>query len=167
MKINVTGNAGSGKSTLSKFLAQELGFPLIEMDKIVWDPGWRRVGRAEREARLQPLLDQESWVLDGVSRTAREQADLVVFLDLPLWLCLFRCLRRSWQHRKGQRPGLPENCPEWRIVFPMLRILLNFPLRARPAIMRDLKTGRGLVLQSSPTPEERAELRRRLESPAP
>ena len=33
MRINVTRNAGSGKSTLSQQLSRELGLPLIEMDR--------------------------------------------------------------------------------------------------------------------------------------
>ena len=153
-RINVTGNAGSGKSTLARLLSEELGLPLIEMDRVVWDPGWQSVGAEERAARLQPRLSSPGWVLDGVSREGRQQADLVIFLDIPLRTCLWRCLKRSWKYRSQQRPGLPEDCPEWRIFLKMLRILLQFPSRTRPAILRDLLPARSLVYPSSPSVEE-------------
>ena len=159
-RINVTGNAGSGKSTLARLLSQELGLPLIEMDRIVWNPGWQPVGLEERLARLQPRLDSPGWILDGVSREGRQQADLVIFLDIPLWTCLWRCLKRSWKYRSRQRPGLPRDCPEWRIFLRMLRILLQFPSRTRSAILRDLRPERSLLYRCSPSFEE---LRRLLE----
>ena len=150
MRINITGNAGVGKTTLSKRLSAELGLPLIEMDRIVWGPGWKEVPKDERERRLLPLLEQEVWVVDGVSRKARELADIIVFIDLPSSLCVWRCARRILKYGLGARAGLPPHCPEWKIIPRLLQIIYKFPSTARKIILEDIgKRNRSdLILRS-------------------
>lgn len=87
MRINVTGNAGSGKPTLAQRIASELNMPLIEMDRIIWQPSWQRTPAEVSREKLRQLLSSDSWVLDGVSRMGRQQADLIVFLDVPRRVC--------------------------------------------------------------------------------
>ena len=82
MRINVTGNAGSGKSTLSQRIASEFNVPLVEMDRIIWQPGWQKTPADVSREKLNQLLSSNSWVLDGVSRMGRQQADLIVFLGV-------------------------------------------------------------------------------------
>ena len=139
MRINVTGNPGAGKSTLARRLAQGLGAPLIEMDRIVWDPGWRKVPKEEQMRRLTPLIDGESWVVDGVSRKARERADIIILLDYPRHVCAWRCVRRAAMHGFGTREGMPTDCPEWKIAPTLFRIIFDFPNSARKIILADLK----------------------------
>ena len=138
MRINVTGNAGSGKSTLAKIIANELDLPLIEMDRMIWASGWQRVPKEIYQAKLTSQLQQKSWVLDGVSKDARSQADLIVFLDFPRRICAWRSARRNWRYLFKSRPGLPEGCPEWRIIPALARIIRDFPSHARVAILKDL-----------------------------
>ena len=87
MRLNVTGNAGSGKSTLSQRLAFELNLPLVEMDRIIWHPGWQSTPPEVCREQLSRLLQSDTWVLDGVSRLGRQEADLIVFLDFPRRIC--------------------------------------------------------------------------------
>ncbi len=138
MRINVTGNAGSGKSTLAKKIAKELQLPLIEMDQIIWESNWQRVPPEIVQERLASQMRMKSWVLDGVSKAARQQADLIVFLDYPPLICAWRCAKRNWRYLWRSRPGLPENCPEWKIIFPLVKIIKDFPKQARPAILKDI-----------------------------
>ena len=138
MRINVTGNAGAGKSTLARRISRALQLPLIEMDRIVWESGWQPVPSEMRRDRLLPLLEGDSWIVDGVSRHARHQADLVIFLDLPPLLCAWRCAKRGWKHSFLTRPELPDNCPEWRIIPTLIRIIFSFPQRAKPLILKDI-----------------------------
>lgn len=149
MRINVTGNAGAGKSTLSCKISDALGVPLIEMDRLVWDTGWRRVEPDVWREKLSPMLEGESWVVDGVSRSARYKADLIVFLDYPRHVCAWRCLKRGWRHFLQSRPGLPENCPEWRIAPTLGTIIMNFPYKARPIILQDVseRDSAGIVIK--------------------
>lgn len=138
MRINVTGNAGSGKSALAKIIADGLDLPLIAMDRIIWASGWQRVPKETYQAQLTSQLQQKSWVLDGVSKDARSQADLIVFLDFPRRICAWRCARRNWRYLFKSRPGLPEGCPEWRIIPALAKIIKDFPSQARIAILRDI-----------------------------
>lgn len=138
MRINVTGNAGSGKSTFSQKLSRELGLPLIEMDRLIWEAGWQKVSKERYQAQLAQLLQQDSWVLDGVSRAARQQADLIVFLDYPRRVCAWRCAKRNWRYLFRSRPGLPEGCPEWQIILTLAKIIIDFPKHARGAILKDI-----------------------------
>ena len=138
MRINVTGNAGSGKSTLAKIMADELDLPLIEMDGMIWAPGWQSVPKETYHVKLTSQLQQESWVLDGVSKAARSQADLIVFLDFPRRVCAWRCAKRNWRYLFKSRPGLPEGCPEWKIIPALAKIIRDFPTRAKIAISRDI-----------------------------
>jgi adenylate kinase family enzyme len=139
MKINVTGNAGSGKSTLAQQISQALQFPLIEMDRILFAPNWEQVLPELWQAQLTAQLQQKSWVLDGVSKLARQQADLIVFLDYPSRICAWRCAKRNWRYLWRSRPGLPENCPEWKIILPLAKIIKDFPNHTRIAILKDIQ----------------------------
>ena len=138
MRINVTGNAGSGKSTLAQRLSKELALPLIEMDRLIWRAGWQKVPRESYQLQLAELLGQEDWVLDGVSKLARQQADLIVFLDYPRRVCAWRCAKRNWRYLFRSRPGLPEGCPEWQVVPTLATIIINFPNHAKQTILKDI-----------------------------
>lgn len=49
MKILVTGNTGSGKSTLGKYLAKKYDIPLYGLDKIVWKENWQPTTKEEKK----------------------------------------------------------------------------------------------------------------------
>ena len=67
-RVLVIGCSGSGKSTLAQKLAARLALPYVSMDReIFWLPGWQTRPRAEALARLQAIVAQERWILDGTS----------------------------------------------------------------------------------------------------
>ena len=138
MRINVTGNAGAGKSTLAQHIADTLDLPLIHMDSLLWLPDWQKRSPEELRERLLPLLEQDSWVLDGVSQLVRHHADHIIFMDMPRHVCAWRCTKRNWRYLFHSRPGLPENCPEWRIIPTLARIIKKFPANVRPVILNDM-----------------------------
>ena len=136
-RINVTGNAGAGKSTLAFEISRALDIPTYGLDSIVWQPGWKETDPVERKHLLQELVSRESWVIDGVSKIIRESADLVIFLDISRRICLYRCTKRSWQYKFKTRPGLPENCPEIMIFPTLIKIVFDFPSKVKPIIMSE------------------------------
>ena len=70
-RINIIGTSGSGKSTISKRLAEILDVPYIELDALFWQPDWPGVSDDELFETLEKrLTETDGWVLDGnYSRT--------------------------------------------------------------------------------------------------
>lgn len=136
-RINVTGNAGSGKSTVSRLLAEALGLELLGLDDVVWQPGWQPTPREERNRRIAELTSRPSWVIDGVSGLVRDVADTVVFLDVPRHVALRRCARRNLPYLWRSRPGLPERCPEVLVIRALVKIIMRFDEDVRPTILSD------------------------------
>lgn len=137
MRINITGNAGAGKTTLAYHLAKELELPMFSLDTIVWQPGWKKTPPEERKALEEELVRKPSWVIDGVSSQVRQASDLVIFLAVPRRICAWRGVMRSLRYINRTRPGLPPNCPEWRIIPRLLQIIWRFPSRGGIAIRNE------------------------------
>jgi len=128
-RIHITGNAGSGKTTLALALGRHLNLPVHHLDSIVWQPGWRKTSPEVRGPAEASLVAGEAWIVDGVSDQVRAAADLVVFLDVARTRCLFRAFKRNLPFLFRSRPGLPERCPEILIAAKLIRIIFRFPER--------------------------------------
>lgn len=136
MRIHITGNAGSGKTTMAKELGFLLGVDVHGLDKIVWQEGWITRPSKERRRLEEELCQKTTWVIEGVSSIVRESADVVVFLDFSRRECYWRCLQRNWRYLFKSRPELPDRCPEIKIIPQLIKIIWQFPSQARPRITR-------------------------------
>ncbi|MDR5652077.1 AAA family ATPase [Ruixingdingia sedimenti] len=128
-RVMIMGQPGSGKSTLARRMGDITGLPVFHMDHIHWQPGWRERPLPEKIALARAIEAQERWIFEGglsstyASRAAR--ADLIVWLDVPVGLRLWRVTRRCLTGLGRTRPDLPENCPEtlrnlpgfWRFIW--------------------------------------------------
>lgn len=103
-RIRVVGNSGSGKTRLARELSRRLNLPLLELDAVHHQPGWREAPTEQFQADLRRfLLASEAthggWVVDGnySSRVGAllDDADTVVWLDYPRLLVLGRVVRRT------------------------------------------------------------------------
>ncbi|WP_198161181.1 hypothetical protein [Anabaena sp. CA = ATCC 33047] len=63
-RVAVFGNAGGGKSTLSKRLAEITDLPLIALDQIQYKPGGEKVPDQEYKTAHAKILQQERWIID-------------------------------------------------------------------------------------------------------
>ncbi|MCZ7432142.1 AAA family ATPase [Streptomyces sp. WMMC1477] len=97
--VIVIGTSGAGKSTLAKRLSRRLGVVHVELDAFAHGPGWKPVPQEGFQRAVEEHLASGGWVCDGnyFGRTAWlwEQADTVIWLDMPLHLVLPRLARRS------------------------------------------------------------------------
>ncbi|PKN59209.1 MAG: adenylate kinase [Deltaproteobacteria bacterium HGW-Deltaproteobacteria-14] len=96
----ISTTCGCGKTTLGEALADRLGARFIELDALVQGPGWTETPDDALRATLLPLLAEPAWVVDGNYRNKLgdfvvSRADVVVWLDLPVWVWLPRLIRRS------------------------------------------------------------------------
>lgn len=140
-RIHVTGNAGAGKSTLAKRLGEITGLPVHGLDKIVWQPGWNKTPVEERRVLEASLITGSYWIIEGVSSSVREAADLIVFLDYPRSICAWRCAKRNWRYLFRSRPDLPPQCPELLVLAKLIKIIWNFSRTVRPKIIAEIYKG--------------------------
>jgi adenylate kinase family enzyme len=100
-RVAVAGTSGSGKTTTAGRIAALLGLPYVELDDLHWGPGW--TPRETFLADVRELTAQESWVTDWQYRVARPlvaaRADVIVWLDLPVRVRLWRVARRTVTRR--------------------------------------------------------------------
>ncbi|MGQ0650284.1 MAG: DNA topology modulation protein [Gemmatimonadaceae bacterium] len=138
-KALIIGSAGAGKSTLAAQLSEQLGLPIIHLDALFWQPGWRETPRDVWKARVAELLERESWIMDGnYGGTLEERvraADTVILLDLSRVQCLYRVIRRSIRHRGRARADLNPECPEQLPDWEFVRWIWNYPKKSLPRVL--------------------------------
>ena len=121
-RVAVVGNAGGGKTSLSRLLGEALELPVHHVDSIQYQSGWLRTPAAECDSRLDELAAGDRWIIDGfgsnevIERRLRA-ADTVVFVDFPLSVHYWWACKRQWKSRRRQRQELPENCPEFTVRY--------------------------------------------------
>jgi len=115
-RVIIVGAPGSGKSTLARALSGRLGLPVVHLDPLFWEPGWREpADRSAFRRRVAQAIAGEAWITDGnfVTDTFAlrlPRADTVVILDRSPWICFARILWRIVFHRR--RADLPAGCPD-------------------------------------------------------
>jgi adenylate kinase family enzyme len=146
----IIGPCGSGKSTLARALGGRLGLPVFHMDQLAWRPGWIESDTAELRARVLRITETAEWVFDGHYggtldlRLAR--ADTVVYLDFPIWLCLWRVIRRVVTWRGRTRPDMTEGCPE-RLDLGFLLYVMRWNTGPGPRAEAKLRVHGGPVVR--------------------
>jgi adenylate kinase family enzyme len=121
-RVSIQGISGSGKTTLARGLAGRLGVPHLETDGLVHQAGWRELPDDELRAAIEPILAGDGWVVDADYRRklgtlVLERADTVVWLDLPLHVCLRRLLRRTSGRIRRSEELWNGNTESWRGAF--------------------------------------------------
>ncbi len=97
----ITSASGNGGTTFARRLASRLGAPFVELDALHYGPDWSKATAEELQARVRPIVASDAWVIDGSYRgklgdLVLERAELVVWLDLPMYVWLPRLLRRTF-----------------------------------------------------------------------
>jgi adenylate kinase family enzyme len=127
-KVAVFGNAGGGKSTLSKQLSEIAGLPLYALDKLQYQPGGIEVPHEDYLRSHQLILDQDRWIIDGFGSidTLWEKlnaADTLVFVDLPLYVHSWWVTKRLLTSAIQPPEGYPENSPIVKSALRSYRVL--------------------------------------------
>ena len=97
-RVLVIGCPGAGKSTFARRLRDATGLPLYYLDMLWHKPDRTTITREEFDIRLQMILEQDEWIIDGnFARTLPMRlayCDTVFFLDFPTGVCLEGVERR-------------------------------------------------------------------------
>ena len=100
-KVAVIASAsGNGKTTLGRELARRLDVPFVELDALVHGPGWIETPDDALREQVAPIVASDGWVVDGTYQRklgdlVLREADIVVWLDMPIRVWLPRLVRRT------------------------------------------------------------------------
>ncbi len=146
LKIAVIGNAGGGKTTLSRRLGELHKLPVIHVDSIQFLPGMQVRPLDETRQVLTVEAAKENWLIDGFGPLDLIEkrfavADWVIFVDFPIvrhiWWCVKRQIRSIWQ----RRIELPEGCDEATVkhTIKLFKTIWRVHTQMRPELVRILK----------------------------
>lgn len=116
-KFVIFGNSGSGKSTLATELASNNHLAHLDLDSIAWKPVTppERLSISESSESINNFLSiHNSWVIEGCYSDLLElviqQADEIIFLNLPINNCIENARNRPWEpHKYKNKEAQDEN----------------------------------------------------------
>jgi len=144
-RILILGSGGSGKTTFARKLAAKTNLPLFHLDAIHWKPNWTAPNESEWQSQVAELVQQGSWIIDGsyfgTLNLRLPRAEMIIFLDIPNWRCIWNILKRRIQYapfRGRTRPGMPPCCPE-TLYFSFLKWVWRYPKHDKPKVFHAIE----------------------------
>jgi adenylate kinase family enzyme len=127
-RVAVFGNAGGGKSTLARRLAELTELPLYVVDMMQFRAGGAKVPHDEFLRAHADLLRRDEWIIDGFGNmtTAWERfaaADTPIYVDLPLLTHYRGVTKRFIKGLFASPKGWPENSPLWSSTLSSYRVI--------------------------------------------
>ena len=129
VKIAIIGYAGSGKSSLARYIGNKYNIPVLYLDCVHWLSGWIERKREEEIKIVESFLNENSgWVIDGtytrVTFVRRlKEADRIIFMNFNRFSCLYRAFKRFFQYRGKSRESITAGCDE-KIDFEFVKWIL-------------------------------------------
>jgi adenylate kinase family enzyme len=107
---------GVGKSTFARKLGETLKINVYHLDTLYWKPKWVEASLEEFTERQQEIVTLDKWIIEGnYSNTysiRAQNADTIIYLELPFFICLNRVLKRWLLHIGKTRPDMGKGCKE-------------------------------------------------------
>lgn len=141
-KIMVVGvSAGVGKSTFARTLGEKLDLPVHHLDSFHWKPGWVEADKNEFREVIEKLVKEDAWIIEGNYSSTIDlrlaEADTLIYLELPLRICLYRVLKRWLTNIGRTRPDMGEGCPE-RMEWEFLKFIITTYTRRKTEMRQRL-----------------------------
>jgi adenylate kinase family enzyme len=105
MRVILLGNAGAGKSTLSRKLIAKHRAPRLSLDEVAFQGGTERrpLGDSIEDVKRW-IADKESWIIEGCYADIIEPVlalcDELIFLNPGVDACIAHCRSRPWEPEK-------------------------------------------------------------------
>lgn len=118
MKIVVIGYAGSGKSTISKNIADKYNLSLLYLDCVHFLPNWNKRSLVEEQQMVKEFLDNnDNWIIDGnyfdvLFDERLLAADKILLFNFGRLSCLYRACKRSIKYKNKTRESMNPECDE-------------------------------------------------------
>jgi len=127
VKLYIIGIVASGKTTLAKKLSDKLNIPCYELDCIVHDdrvkPRRKRTSGEQLEI-IKKIDSCGSFIMEGVYRESYRElfdiADTILFLDPPLYVRIYRILKRFIKQRLGIEKS------HYKPTYQMLKLMFKW-----------------------------------------
>jgi adenylate kinase family enzyme len=120
-RILIVGISCTGKTTLAKKLHQRLTIPYTDLDDLHWLPGWKERPIEELRAQVKHLVEQPQWIIAGNYQRTQDlswpHAELIIWLDFPLWTIYQRLLQRTLQRVLWKQSCCNGNYESWKTAF--------------------------------------------------
>jgi len=132
-------SAGVGKSTFARRIGDILQINVYHLDTMYWKPGWIEASLDEFRSVQEKIVENRQWIIEGNYSSTYEvrmvRADTIIYLELPLYVCLYRVFKRFFQHIGKTRPDMTIGCDEkldWKFIKFILTTYKN-----RKTVMRE------------------------------
>lgn len=116
-------SSGVGKSTFARKLGDALSINVYHLDVFYWKPDWVEAPLEEFSRAQQEIVNQRHWIIEGnYSNTFEiraEHADTIIYLELPLYVCLYRVVKRWLMNVGKTRIDMGKGCNEkidWEFI---------------------------------------------------
>lgn len=140
-KIAILGSPGAGKTTLARNLSRILNIKVRHLDRLFWQSDWGKKTRDDRIDILQNLVQEQRWIIEGTyinSSKIHLHADTIIFLDIPIFVCLWHVIKRHYVHQDRTRRDIPEGCTDKLSLLLILEVLF-FPFQERIKLKMNLR----------------------------
>ncbi|EAE4165030.1 ATP-binding cassette domain-containing protein, partial [Listeria monocytogenes] len=102
-KVLIIGPNGAGKSTFATELGKHYDFEVCHLDKLFWQENWNAVAKADFEDKVDNIMSsKKKYIIDGDYffnlEKRLEHADLVIWIKIPLFLCVANIIKRRFKY---------------------------------------------------------------------
>jgi len=104
-RIYIIGNSASGKTSLAKQLSRLLKIKSYDLDDFYWEKKFTKKRNSKQVEKLvRKVTKQKKWIIEGVYSScitcSLDKADLIVWLDYPAHVIIWRLLKRQVERRE-------------------------------------------------------------------
>jgi adenylate kinase family enzyme len=137
----IIGNSGGGKSTLARRLSSAWRSPHVEIDSLLWQPGWELTPVEIYNIEHARLIAEESWIIDGLGRLDSipdrlARATDIVVVDMPLWVHFWLAAERQMQWSTGAIENPPAGLAKMPSTEALFRTIWEVDQSWMPEIRR-------------------------------